>query len=336
MVRLPFINFSILPKVELHLHLDCSLSFNVVSAIDPSITLSEFEHDFIAPAKCINLADYLTRAIKGFTLMQTEHQLRMVTADLFAQLRQDNVVYAEIRFAPLLHTQNGLTAEEVVEIVDDEVVKQIAATGVQARLILCTLRHFSSEQSIQTVHLVKRFQGRQVVALDIAGNEASFPVDAHIPAFQYAVANNIHRTAHAGEARGADSVWETLKHFQPTRIGHGVRSIEDLHLVRRLKTTCVHLEVCPTSNVQTNVFKSHDDHSIDRLYKAGISVSVNTDARTMSNISLADEYQTLNLNFGWSFEHFLTCNLNAIDASFLPPTMKLELVGRLTEAYKKL
>ena len=109
----------LLPKIELHLHLDCSLSFEVVSRLDPSVSRSQYENEFKAPAKCTNLADFLKRAQKGIELMQSEHELRLVTADLFGQLVEDHVIYAEIRFAPLLHAHKGLHSEEVVEIVDD-------------------------------------------------------------------------------------------------------------------------------------------------------------------------------------------------------------------------
>ena len=216
------IDLSLLKKVELHLHLDCSLSFEVVSRIKPSITREEYEQEFTAPAKCTNLADFLKRAPKGINLMQTENELRLVTEDLFHQLQRDNVLYAEIRFAPLQHTGNGLRPEEVVKIVEDAASKASEATGIETRLILCTLRHFTEEQSLQTVQLVERFRGTRVAALDIAADEAGFPIDAHIPAFRYAIDRNIPRTAHAGEASGPESVWETLKYLRPSRIGHGV------------------------------------------------------------------------------------------------------------------
>jgi len=329
-------DFNELPKVELHLHLDCSLSFDVISRINPAISRAEYEQDFIAPAKCLNLPDYLTRALRGVALMQTEAQLRLVTADLFDQLVHDNVIYAEIRFAPLLHTQNGLAARDVVEIVDEAVARGSEATGVESRLILCTLRHFTREQSMATVMLVERFLGRRVAAFDIAGDEAGFPVDAHVPAFRHAIANRIHRTAHAGEAAGPQSMWETLRHFRPTRIGHGVRSIEDRELLEHLKMKRIHLEVCPTSNVQINIFDRPSDHPVDRLYSAGVSVGINTDARTISNITLAHEYQLLHEMFGWDVEHFRICNLNALGAAFVPETLREQLADRLRERYKHL
>ncbi|MCI0690690.1 hypothetical protein L0337_01640 [candidate division KSB1 bacterium] len=177
-------NFASLPKIELHLHLDCSLSFEVVSRLNPSITREEYQNDFIAPAKCTNLADFLTRAPKGIQLMQTEDELRLVTADMFQQLQRDGIIYAEIRFAPLFHTEKGLAPDRVVEIVESAAARASESTGIEARLILCTLRHFSEEQSLQTAHLVKRFKDTRVAALDIAGDEAGFGIDKHRAAFQ--------------------------------------------------------------------------------------------------------------------------------------------------------
>ena len=112
-------NYQLLPKIELHLHLDCSLSYKVVQAINPAISWDEYQESFIAPPKCTDLMDYLKRAVKGFELMQTKEQLRLVTLDLMEQLKEDGVIYAEIRFAPLLHIAGGLLPEEVVATVID-------------------------------------------------------------------------------------------------------------------------------------------------------------------------------------------------------------------------
>jgi adenosine deaminase len=131
-----------LPKIELHLHLDCSLSYKVVQQINPSISYEDYKESFIAPPKCTDLNDYLKRAVKGYELMQTKEQLELVTLDLMEQLKADNLIYAEIRFAPLLHVEKGLTPYEVVQTVNDALVVGIHNTGVEARLILCTLRHY--------------------------------------------------------------------------------------------------------------------------------------------------------------------------------------------------
>src|SRR6266705_1037146 len=286
-------DFKSLPKVELHLHFDCSLSYAVVSRLNPSITLQEYRKDFIAPAKCTNLVQVLTRSSNSVALMQTEEQLRLVAFDVFEQLQQENVCYAELRFAPLLHTMKGLSAEEVVEIVDAAATSASQATGVEARIILCTLRHFTTEQSMQTVKLVERFKGTHVAALDIAGDEAGYPLEPHVPAFQFAAQNGIPYTAHAGESRGAESVWETLRTLRPSRIGHGVHSIENPTLIEYLRREHVHLELCPTSNFRTNAVDTYAEHPIERLYEAGISLSVSTDGRTLCNINLTREYEKL-------------------------------------------
>lgn len=327
-------SLSTLPKIELHLHLDCSLSFPVVQRLAPGITRAEYEDSFIAPAHCTNLADYLKRATKGVDLMQTEEALRLVTLDLFDQLAADHVVYAEIRFAPLIHLTQGLRPEQVVEIVNQAVRAGKQKTGVEAGVILCTLRHFSAEESMATVRLVEQFLDREVVGFDIAGDEAGFPIDAHITAFQYARERNIPCTAHAGEARGADSVWETLRHFQPQRLGHGVRSIEDPHLIEHLKTGNIHLEVCPTSNVQTAIYPSLADHKVDQLYHSGLSLSINTDGRSVSNVNLQQEYQHLIDLFGWEKGHLLACNLAAIEHAFTTDAIKEKVRARLLVGYQ--
>lgn len=327
-------NWTELPKVELHLHLDCSLSYSVVSQIDPSITPEEYRANFIAPDKCVNLADLLTRASRGVALMQTEEQLRLVTLDLFERLRIDHVLYAEIRFAPFLHTEKGLSAREVVAAVEAATAGAVRGTGIEARLILCTLRHFSAARSLETVRLAEDFRGTYVAGLDIAADEAGYPIDAHVAAFRYARDRGIPCTAHAGEARGPDSVWETLQHFGPSRLGHGVRSIEDPALIEHLRESRIHLEVCPTCNVQTDIYDTYADHPIDRLYRAGISVGVNTDARTMTDITLSREYEKLHRTFGWDTEDFYQCNRNALEAAFLPDDVRDGLLARLADGYQ--
>jgi adenosine deaminase len=323
-----------LPKIELHLHLDCSLSYKVVQQLNPAISEEEYRESFIAPAKCTDLADYISRAVKGFELMQTREQLRLVTLDLFDQLKADQVIYAEIRFAPLLHIAGGLTPAEVVEIVNAATTEGIEQTGVQAGLILCTLRHHTEEQSMTTVQLVQAFQNTNVVGFDIAGDEAGYPIDNHIRAFEFAKTHHISCTAHAGEARGADSVWETLRHFHPSRIGHGVRSAEDPALLEFLKKENIHLEVCPTSNIQVNVFDVIEHHPANRIYNAGVSMSINTDCRTISNVTLSGEYQVMERYFNWQKEQFLRCNLEAIDHCFIHEAIKETLREKIKAAYE--
>ena len=326
-------DYTRLPKVELHLHLDCSLSYQVVQKLDPTITYETYKSSFVGPVKCYDLADFITRAQHAIALMQTAEQLRLVTLDLFDQLKRDGVIYAEIRFAPLEHTRLGLSPEEVVQAVNDAVEEGIAQSGVEVRVILCTLRHYNEAQSMETVQLVKGFQGTYIVGFDIAADEAGFPINQHIRSFEFAQAHQLRCTAHAGEAKGAESVWETLQYFHPSRIGHGVRSIEDADLIEFLKKNQIHLEVCPTSNVQTNIYARIQDHRIDEIYHSGVSMSVNTDARAISNVTLSSEYQTLEQVFKWKQEHFLKCNLEAIEHAFVPEALKETLRDKLLKAY---
>jgi adenosine deaminase len=256
-----------------------------------------------------------------------------VVLDLFEQLAADNTLYAEIRFAPLQHLEQGLTPFEVVDIIEKATAAAILSTGVEARLILCTLRHFSKEQSMQTVKLVEQFKDTLVAGFDIAADEAGFPIDNHIAAFEYANAKGLHITAHAGEAKGAESVWETLQHFKPSRIGHGVRSIEDPKLVEHLRQHNIHLEICPSCNVQIDLYDTYKDHPIDQLYKAGVSLSVNTDAPTIVNITKTREYQKLQEVFDWTVADLYACNVNALKAAFITDDVRITLLDKLSNAY---
>lgn len=326
-------NYTGVPKVELHLHLDCSLSYDVVKRIAPETSFEDYKKFFIAPPKCHDLADYISRAAKSIELMQTPEQLRWVTLDLFEQLRADHVVYAEIRFAPLQHLMQGLTPEAVVQAVHDAVEEGVKTTGIEAGIILCTLRHYAEARSMETAQLVKRFKGSRVVGFDIAADEAGFPIDHHIKAFQFARANAIPCTAHAGEARGAESVWETLHNFHPLRIGHGVRSAEDPALLDVLKQKNIHLEVCPTSNIQTNVFDTIEEHAADTLYNSGVSLSINTDGRALSNVTLSHEYDLLHTTFQWDMAYFKKCNLEAIDHAFTSSEVKAGVRKKIEDGY---
>lgn len=327
-------DFSKYPKIELHLHLDCSLGKAVVQLLKPEVDDETYLRNFVGPVKCTDLADFLERTVHAVELMQTVQALRLVTLDLFEQLKADHVIYAEIRFAPLLHLQQGLSPQQVVQAVNDAATEGIAKTGIEAGLILCTLRHFSEAQSLETVELVQQFQGTNVVGFDIASDEAGYPIDAHLKAFAFANKHGLNVTAHAGEAKGPASIWETLAHFHPSRIGHGVRCVEDPKLVQHLKDTQIHLEVCPTSNVQTNVVNQIEDHPADLIFRSGISMSISTDGRTIANTRLGREYGLLQQHFNWEKVHFLRCNLAAIDHAFTSETKKAALRQRIMEAYR--
>jgi adenosine deaminase len=205
---------------------------------------------------------------------------------------------------------------------------------MQAGLILCTLRHFNETQSMLTAKLVNDFRGSRVLALDIAGDEAGFPLDEHVAAYRYAREHGLFRTAHAGEGLGPESVWETLRLLEPRRIGHGTRSIEDPNLVDYLRRERIHLELCPTSNVQIiPSIKSMGEHPIDRLYRAGVSLNVNSDSRMLTPTTLTREYECLQRVFNWSEQDLLRANLMGLDAAFADETVKEQLMKCILEKY---
>ena len=321
-----------LPKVELHVHLDCCLSYEALIKIDPSISHSTYKEKFIG-SSCSCLKDYIKCADNALEYMQSKEQLEIIVEDLFEQFKVDNVVYAEVRFAPLLHINNGLSAKEVVEIICNKTKLESSNFGIEVGLILCTLRHFTEKQSLETVNLIQKLSKENIVGFDLAADEAGFPLHNHIKAFEFAHQNNIYCTAHAGEALGAESVKSTLKNLKPHRIGHGVRCIEDTLLLEKIKEENIHLELCLTSNIVTKVFENIKDHPVDFLFRNGISVSINTDGRTISDTTLNKEYTLLNKNFNWLKNKFFEVNVNAMKASFSSKEIKEKIISELYLLY---
>jgi adenosine deaminase len=328
------VDVAALPKVELHSHLDCCLSYDAVRQIDPGITRDRYDRRFVAPPRCESLADYLRYTLNHRAALQTERALRIAVRDAFAQMAADHVAYAELRFAPLVHLEDGLTPDEVVGYVAEETVRQTQETGIEASLILCTLRDFDADRSLRTARLVERHAASgPVAALDIAGDEATFPLDPHLPAFEHVRRAGLGVTVHAGEAAGPPSVWEALDTVATRRIGHGVRAVEDSHLVARLAEERIHLEVCPSCNVQTGAVSAFDAHPVDLLREAGVRVGISTDTRGVTDIRLTQEYERLRETFGWTIADFAQVNRDALDASFAADEVRTRVGALLDAAY---
>ena len=325
--------FKNLPKIELHIHLDCSLSYKTVKRLRPETSIDEFNNNFKAGKSCSSLKQYIKCADNAISLMQSKESLELVMEDFFNQLIQDNVIYCEIRFAPLLHTDEGLNSREVVNILCNSMNFLSKESGIFTGLILCTLRHYSKEESMETVKLVEEFKGKGVIGFDIAADEAGYPLDNHIDAFNYAKQNNINCTAHAGEAKGPESIWETIDKLKVKRIGHGVKCIKDPKLVKFLYENNFHLEVCVSSNIKTKTFNKIEDHPISQINESSISMSINTDGRTISSTDLTNEYEIISNKFGWSIEDFRKSNLEAIKHAFASDELKTILADRINKEY---
>ena len=325
--------FKNLPKIELHIHLDCSLSYETVKRLRPDTTIDDFNNNFKASKSCSSLKQYIKCADNAISLMQSKESLELVMEDFFNQLIEDNVIYCEIRFAPLLHTEEGLNSREVLNIICNSMNILSKESGIITGLILCTLRHYSKEQSMETVKLVEEFKGKGVLGFDIAADEAGYPLDNHIDAFKFAVQNDINCTAHAGEAKGPESIWETIDKLKVKRIGHGVKCIKDPKLVKILSENNYHLEVCVSSNIKTKTFNKIEDHPISQINKSSISMSINTDGRTISDTDLTNEYELISKKFGWSIEEFKKCNLEAIKHAFISDEIKTLLTHKINKEY---
>ncbi|HKK79817.1 MAG TPA: hypothetical protein VJ933_09315, partial [Phaeodactylibacter sp.] len=181
--------------------------------------------------------------------------------------------------------------------------------------------------------LAQQYREKGVLGFDIAGDEAGYPLSPHVAAFEAVHQAGLPATAHAGEARGASSVRQTLEQLKVQRIGHGVRSVEDKAVLQLLRRNNIHLEICPTSNVQTDVYETLADHKVDWFYRNGYPLSINTDGRTLVGVSLSEEYQKLHRAFGWGAAEFRQCNLHAVDAAFLPGDQKRALKSAIEAGY---
>ena len=309
-------NLKNIPKVELHLHLDGSVRLDTASMLTGK-SIEEVRSLMIAKEKCHDLNEYLTKFNLANEIMQSQENLIRIAKELVEDLKNNNVIYAEVRFAPLLHTKKGLTGEEVIEAV----LLGLKDEDLKVNLILCMMRQFSFEDNLKTIELAIKYLDKGVVAIDLAGAEALYPTANFERLFQIAKDKNIPFTIHAGEADGKDSILSAIN-FKTKRIGHGVRCIEDKETLDMINKNNITLEVCPTSNIQTDIFENYHDHPIRKLYDMNILVTINVDNMTVSNIDLTQEYEKLVKNFNFTLKDFKKMNINAINASFLKEELK--------------
>ena len=310
-------------KVELHLHLDGSIRPSTISEI-LNINLEEAKKLSTIETKCASLKEYLTKFDIPLKIMQTKENLERVAFELAQDLQKDDVIYAEIRFAPNKHLKSGLTLDEVVTAI----LKGLSQVPIKTNLILCMMRGDSYEQNLKVIKLAKNYLNHGVVAIDLAGSEASYPVNLYQELFEIAQKENIPFTIHAGEADGPLSVINAIN-LGAKRIGHGVRAIESEKALKLIKEKNITLEVCPKSNLDTNMYEKLSNHPIKKLYDMGLLVTINTDNRTVSNTNLTKSYQDLQEVFSFTKQDFLKMNENALQSAFLKQDEIEELLALL-------
>src|ERR1700739_3185640 len=277
------------PKVLLHDHLAGGLRPQTVLELAreigyddlPGTEVEDLTRALTAGAHRGHLEVYLDAFRHTVAVMQTPDALRRVAAECAEDLAADGIVYAEVRFAPELHTERGLTLDEVVEAVLDGFRQGSQGRGITVYALLTAMR--TAARSLEIAELAVRYRDRGVVGFDIAGAEAGWPPSRHLDAFQFVARENFHITIHAGEGFGLPSIWEALQWGGAERLGHGVRIIDDIRrerdgsaslgrLASYIRDRRIPLEMCPTSNVQTGAAKSIKDHPIGLLRELSFRV----------------------------------------------------------------
>ena len=352
-----------LPKVSLHDHLDGGVrpSTIVELARDAGVAIPADDADSLnewvrANADSGSLPDYLATFAVTLSVMQTAPNLERIAREFVEDLVADGVVYGEVRWAPELHAEGGLTLDAAVDAVTagiDSAVESARASGTTIRVgqLLCAMRQNDNFDEIAKLAIERRNAG--VVGFDIAGPEAGFPASRLASAFETLDRAWMPRTVHAGEADGLASIEGALLDGRALRLGHGVRITDDITIeddagsIRRVsigdlaewvRSRGVPLEICPTSNVHTNAFARFGstiaEHPFELLYQLGFAVTVNTDNRLMSGTSLSREIATLVETFGYDLDDVLTWQLTAANAAFLPVEDRAELTALLERSYE--
>ena len=321
--------------IDLHLHLDGSLSVASVRNLARSqgIELPEKDADLLrllqVSEDCRDLNEYLEKFDFPLSLMQTKEGISMAVQNLEQELQAQGLLYAEIRFAPQLHMQQGLTQSQVVEAA----IEGMNRSAFRSNLILCCMRgDENSAENLETVRVAKAYLDQGVCAVDLAGAEAVFPTENFEQLFLLADELEVPYTIHAGEADGPQSVVTALE-FGTKRIGHGVRSCEHADLLKTLAEQGVTLELCPTSNLNTNIFERLADYPLRKLMQAGVSVTVNTDNMTVSGTTLEQEFRALIDTFALKEAELQQLVRNAVEASFADAQTKQWLASELERRF---
>lgn len=324
-----------IPKILLHLHLDGAIdiddAFKWVKEDGIKISKKDLLRELQVDEECHNLNDYLKKFDLPCKLLQTCERLEITSYHLFQKLAKLNVVYAEVRFAPLKHLEKGLTLDDVVISVINGFNKANVESGIMGGIILSLMRGEEYEKNKNVVDVAKKYLGKGVVGIDLAGAEALYPTKDYVKLFSYAKTLEIPFTIHAGEAAGVESIKAALD-IGAKRIGHGVKVIDDEALMERVIKENILLEVCVTSNYQTEAIKRR--HPIEKLYRKGVKISINTDNDTVSSIDINREYARILQETKMDIEDLINCNTNSIPFIFADDKTKNKLLN-MYEKIKK-
>lgn len=311
-----------LPKAELHQHLDGSVrpatAVELAEAIGLRLTPDDAQRRLVGPERCTNQAELLSYFSLPLSLLQTEEALTRVSSELVADMAIDGVRYGEIRWAPRLHLSGGLSVDRVIEAVVngvDHAIVRLADDAPMIGLIVTAMRSHPPAANVELAHIAAE-HGAPVVGLDLAGPEAEFPASPHAAAFRAAEAGGLHLTAHAGEVPGSSHIWDAVA-LGVERIAHGVTVADDPELIKMILARDMTLDLCPTSNVQTGVVSSLRFHPLGQLHRAGVSVTLSTDSRTVTGTTLTEEMVAM-AAFQLSPTELATIALNGFDRAFAP------------------
>ena len=320
--------------IDLHLHLDGALTLDIAKKLASlqNITLpakndEELESLLTVPDDCESLDDFLKCFELPLTLLQTPKGLEEAVYLVAENIRKQGVIYAEIRYAPQLHTTEGMTQEDAIIAA----LNGLKRTKLKANLILCCMRgEGNDKENDETIELAKKYlvEDGGVVAIDIAGAEGLYPTSLYKDLFTKAKGYNIPFTIHAGEADGPQSVKDAIE-FGAKRIGHGVRIEQDPEVVKLVKDKEIILEMCPTSNRQTHAVEDMSKYPFMKYLEEGIKVTLNTDDMGIEGTTLANEFRYMEKTFGLTAEQEKIILMNSINAAFTSENVKKDLKKQL-------
>ena len=319
-------------RIELHCHLDGSLNIDFVQSHLASqginINRKELEEKLKVRPDCTSLTEYLEKFDLPLQCLQTKEGLEQAAYEFVMDAAKDDVAYIEVRFAPMLSTDKGLTCKEVIESVVCGLKKGEEETGVYASAIVCAMRHHSLEQNMEMLQATRPFVGEGVCALDLAGDESAFPTSLFRELFAQAKEWEIPFTIHSGECGSVDNIREAIE-LGAKRLGHGIALEKSPELRRVCKEKGIGIEMCPTSNLQTKAVENLEKYPLKQFLEEGLLVSVHTDNRTVSGTTMEQEEKLVKERLQISDVMWLQCTKNAIVTAFASDEIKERLMEEL-------